>query len=68
MILKKLNFINNKKTSLILGLIEAYKNHYPITVTSDMIWILILQGYSRFMEKYSELVRERCVNFEGKKI
>ena len=32
-----------------------------------MIWLLILQGYSKFMEKYSELVRERYVNFEGKK-
>ena len=58
---------NHKKTSLIAGLILAYKNHYPITITPDMFWILILQGYSRFMEKYSELVRERYVNFEGKK-
>ncbi len=47
-------FYNNGKTSLISGLIEAYKNHYPIIVSPDMIWILILQGYSRFMEKYSE--------------
>ena len=64
---EEVQFYNNKKKSLISGLIEAYKNHYPITVTPDMIWILILQGYSRFMEKYSELVRERYVNFEGKK-
>ena len=60
-------FYNNKKTSLISGLVLAYKNHYPITISPDMIWLLILQGYSRFMEKYSELVRERYVNFEGKK-
>ena len=60
-------FYNHKKTSLISGLVLAYKNHYPITISPDMIWILILQGYSRFMEKYSELVRERYVNFEGKK-
>ena len=32
-----------------------------------MIWLLILQGYSRFMDKYSELVREKYVNFSGKK-
>ena len=58
---------SHKKTSLIAGLVHAYKNHYPITVSPDMLWILILQGYSRFMEKYSELVRERYVNFEGQK-
>ena len=60
-------FFNNRKTSLISGLVLAYKNHYPITISPDMIWILILQGYSRFMEKYSELVREKYVNFEGQK-
>ena len=43
---------SHEKSSLIQGLIYAYKNHYPITVTPDMIWILILQGFSRFMEKY----------------
>ena len=61
-------FFNFKKRSLIAGLILAYKNHYPITISPDMIWLLILQGYSRFMEKYSELVREKYVNFKGKKI
>ena len=60
-------FFNKGKTSLISGLILAYKNHYPITISPDMIWILILQGYSKFMEKYSELVRERYVNFSDKK-
>ena len=32
-----------------------------------MILILILQGFSRFMDKYSELVREKFVNFKKKK-
>ena len=58
---------NHGKSSLIQGLILAYKNHYPITITPDMIWILILQGFSRFMEKYAEQMREKFVNFEGKK-
>ena len=58
---------NAGKTSLIQGLIAAYKNHYPITISPDMIWILIMQGFSRFVEKYENLVRERFVNFTGKK-
>lgn len=61
------NIFNADKTSLIQGLILAYKNHYPITITPDMIWILIGQGFSRFMEKYYNLVRERFVNFTDKK-
>ena len=58
---------NFDKKSLIQGLVIAYKNHFPITVTPDMIWLLILQGYSRFMDKYSELVRHKYVNFSGQK-
>ena len=58
---------NHGKSSLIQGLILAYKNHYPITITPDMIWILILQGFSRFMEEYAEQMREKFVNFEGQK-
>ena len=58
---------NYGKKSLMQGLVYAYKNHFPINVSPDMIWLLILQGYSRFMDKYSELVREKYVNFEGQK-
>jgi len=58
---------NKGKTSLIQGLVLAYKKHYPITISPDMIWILIGQGFSRFMDKYHELVRERFVNFSDKK-
>jgi len=60
-------FYNFEKKSLIQGLVLAYKNHFPITVSPDMIWLLILQGYSKFMDKYHELVREKYVNFEGQK-
>ena len=61
------SFFNYKRSSLIQGLILAYKNHYPITVTPDMIWILFLQGFSRFMEKFHDSVREEFVSFSGKK-
>ena len=60
-------FFNYEKKSLIAGLAKAYGNHFPINVSPDMIWLLILQGYARFMDKYSELVREKYANFKGKK-
>ena len=61
------DFANYGKQSLMSGLAFAYGNHFPINVSPDMIWLLILQGYTRFMDKYSELVREKYVNFKGKK-
>ena len=62
------SFFNEEKKSLIQGLILAYKNHYPIIISPDMIWILVLQGYSRFMDKYSEFFRNKYVNYDGKKV
>ena len=64
---KEEEIFNKGKVSLIQGLIEAYKNHYPITVTPDMIWLLFMQGFSRYMEKYAEQVRDKFVDFTGKK-
>ena len=63
----KKEFWNYGKKSLLEGLMVAYQNHYPITVSPDMLLILFLQGYSRFMEKYAEKFRNQYVNFEGKK-
>ena len=60
-------FYNSKFSSLIQGLILAYKNHYPITITPDMIWLLIEQGFVSYVEKYKDKVRENFVNFSGKK-
>ena len=60
---EKDEFYYYENKSLIKGLIEAYKNNYPITVSPDMFWILFL----RFMEKYGEILRVNYVNFKGKK-
>ena len=61
-------FYNYGKKSLFGGLMRAYADHYPITISPDMILLLFLQGYSRFMEKHSEKLRNIYVNFQGKKI
>lgn len=60
-------FYNCGKKSLIWGLIEAYKNHYPITISPDMIWLMILQVLSKFLDKYHEKLRYKFVNFDNQK-
>lgn len=64
---KKTSFFNAGKKSLIRGLMIAYGQHYPITISPDMILLLFLQGYAKFMEKNSEKLRNIYVNFEGQK-
>ena len=54
------------------GFMEAlhysYANHYPLTLSPDMIWLLIAQGFATHVNENSELLRTHFVNFEGKKL
>lgn len=61
-------FISNiEDKSLLQGYYNAYVNHCPITITPDILWMLIVQGFSRHVEKNSEELRNKFVNFQGKK-
>ena len=64
---EKNEFFNAGKKSLIQGRILAYRNNYPISISPNMLWILFLQGYSKFMDKYHETFRSSYVNFKGQK-
>ncbi|OHT03976.1 uncharacterized protein TRFO_28634 [Tritrichomonas foetus] len=49
------------------GFVEAYIEHRPITISPDIIWLLIIQGFSYHIEFNAEQLRSKFVNFEGKK-
>ena len=53
--------------SFISGMREAYWHHRPITLSPDMIWVLIAQGFSHHVNANAEALRDRMVDFEGKK-
>ena len=50
-----------------LGYLNAYFDHCPIKVSPNVIWQLILNKFSRYVNDYSEELREHFVNFKGKK-
>ena len=50
-----------------LGYLDAYRNHRPITISPDIIWTLIVQGFSYHVKKHAEELRSKFVNFNGKK-
>ena len=50
-----------------LGYLNAYFDHCPIKVSPNIIWQLILNRFSRYVNDYSEELRNILVNFEGKK-
>lgn len=47
-------------------LVEAYANHRPVTLSPDMIWLLISQGFSTYVNAHSEELRNLIVSHSGK--
>ena len=54
----------NLESSLIEGYIQAYQNNYPITINPDIIWLLIIQGLSRYINLNRKIIHNRFVNHE----
>jgi len=50
------------------GLFNAYKDHRPVVLSPDMIWLLISQGFARHIDNNREALRHKLVNFEGRKV
>ena len=64
----KINHISSFGThKTILGYLNAYFNHCPIKVSPNVIWQLILNNFSKYVNDNSERLREKFVDFEGKK-
>ena len=54
------------KSSLIEGYIQAYINNYSVTLNPDIIWLLITQGFSRYM--YLNKTKENKIIFNDRKL
>ena len=51
----------------ILGFLNGYFDHCPIWLSPNVIWQLILNKFSDYVDDNAEKLREKFVNFEGKK-
>lgn len=45
----------------------AYAKHYGMTISPDMIWLLISQGFALHVNQNAEQLRDKFVDFDGKK-
>lgn len=46
--------------------VEAYAEHHPLVLSPDMIWLIICQGFSHYINNYAEKYRNIFVNHSGK--
>src|SRR5262245_16698262 len=51
---------------LIAAAFVAFKRHYPLVLSPDMLWITILQGVSQHIQNNAEHLRHRLVHHETK--
>ena len=61
------NVVSFNEHSLFYGLLEAYKNHKSITLTPDIIWHMIVQGFTYHVAANKDKLRSMFVSFDGKK-
>ena len=47
--------------------VQAYADHRPLVLSPDVVWLIISQGFSRYVNAHSEEMRDLLVFHEGKK-
>jgi hypothetical protein len=47
---------------------NAYALHRPLSISPDMIWLLIAQGFSKHINRNPEKLRDYFIDFNGKKV
>ena len=46
-------------------MVQAYADHRPLVLSPDMIWLIISQGFSRYVNAHAEEMRDLLVFHEG---
>lgn len=54
------------KDAFYRAIVKAYAQHKSVTLSPDMIWLLISQGFARYVNAYAEALRPQLVDHEGK--
>ena len=47
-------------------IVRAYAEHRPLVLSPDMVWLLISQGFARYVNAHSEELRDEIVSHSGK--
>ena len=65
--LRKDKLVSTSIHPFIVSVHKAYAEHRPLSISPDMIWLLICQGFSKHINYNSEKLRDQFVDFEEKK-
>ena len=60
------NLRGAEKDAFFQCVLRAYKKHQSVTLSPDMIWLLISQGFARYVDAHSDELRPKLVSHAGK--
>ena len=60
------NFKPMGKDAFYRSIVDAYANHQSVTLSPDMVWLVITQGFARYVNAHSEELRPQLVSHNGK--
>lgn len=55
--------VRERVNPVISGFLRAYQEHRPITLSPDIVWLLICQGFGRHVAINAEELQQKFVNF-----
>ncbi len=64
---EKRQIVHLGKQAFIRGLHQAYAEHRPFTISPDILWLLICQGFSKHVNSNSDELRTMFVEHKAKK-
>ena len=60
------NFRPMGKDAFYRSIVDAYAHHQSVTLSPDMVWLVISQGFARYVNAHAEELRPKLVNHNGK--
>ena len=60
------NLMPRGKDAFYRCIVDAYANHLSVTLSPDMVWLVISQGFARYVNAHAEELRPKLVSHTGK--
>lgn len=60
------NLMITGKDAFYRSIVKAYANHQSVTLSPDMVWLVISQGFARYVNAHAEELRPKLVSHNGK--
>ncbi|MBQ9362174.1 MAG: DUF4419 domain-containing protein [Bacteroidaceae bacterium] len=60
------SLISGGKDVFFQCIVRAYADHRPVCISPDMVWLLISQGFARYVNAHPEALRDQLINHTGK--